>query len=207
MNNVKLNRSPFSSLFRDRFLTGFVVFCIFLNGFVPRFSIPADDYNVLSQIIASQSILLHFFSLSTLPEKIVNELFKEQSMPQAQHKKLPAKQNSNSTNSSSDYTLINADARGALNRHNFCHRIGDQAGNIALLLPSLWAGFSQTSDAALPGVSSVFLILVVFFFLLPRSSLADGAAAIIFNNSEGTQLDLSSWVFSLIITNSHGRPL
>jgi hypothetical protein len=194
------------SLIRNKLVGGCIVICILLNGFVPRFSIEAADYELFSQIIASQSVLLHFLSISSLPEKIVAELFKDQNLPSAQQKKHPAKQGQNSANTSSDFTLVGADARNNLQRCNIGQRTGDFDGTLWGGAPVLRSAI-QSAEKSMPGGSSVFLFLVLFFFLLPRSNLSDGGIVTILTGRQGTQLVHSSWVFYLIFNNYDRRPV
>jgi hypothetical protein len=191
---------------RDKFITGFIVASILLNGFVPKFSIDAAGCEVFSRIMAGQSVLLHFFSLATLPEKIVAEIFKDRSLPPAHHRQHPDGNRQNSVNSSADYSLINADARNAQSRFNCAPRSVDICRKAAMTL-SIFSLAQRASDNVPPGASSFFVVLLMFFFLLPRSSLSDGGAIRISQRLQGTQLVRSSWVFSLIRNYSSGRPL
>jgi len=196
MAMLKVNFFPFLSHVRDRLVTGFIVVCILLNGFVPKFSIDTSGREVFSQIMASQSILLHFFVLSTIPKNIVGEIFKERNLPPAQQKQQPAKQRQNSSNSSADYSALNADTRNAQSRNNCFQRGADTDGKFFIS----WPGVSRTlsvSENYLPGVNSVFVVLLIFFFLRPRSSLPDGAIAIISQRIPETRLAGSSRVFLL----------
>lgn len=179
-----------------KFLAGLMVFCIMVNGFIPRFSIGAKDYEVLSQIMQRQSSLLRFFSFSTLPVKIVNDLFAGRgALPQAAHKKAPKHQDTNTTNTSVDYSFINFDKKTNANRLGVALRIGDAAMQAAGIGVSALVAAARATDEAPPGERFALLALILICFMLPRSSVPDGPASFSFARNPYTQLDKTSWVF------------
>lgn len=184
----------------NRLLAGMLVFCFLLNGFVPRFSLNDDDYAVLEQIFASQSILLQFFSFSTVPVKIVNDLLTQKSAPRAAKQGAPRKQNSNAANTASDYSLITFEKKAGASRLSSVQRPGE---GLTVAADSFYAPahlLRKQSDTV-PWEYSAFLIVLIFFFLLPRSSLSDGG--ILFALYPVTQRARSRWVFLLLTTTAN----
>lgn len=181
-----------------KFLAGLMVFCIMVNGLIPRFSIGAKDYEVLSQIMQRQSSLLRFFSFSTLPVKLVDDLFAGRgALPQSAHKKAPKQQNTNSTNTSADYSFINFDKKTSVNRSGIAQRIGDTAMQAAGAGISVLVTAAKPLDEAPPGERFALLALILLCFMLPRSSVSDGPAVLSFARDTYTQLAKTSWVFYL----------
>lgn len=188
---------------REKILAGLIVFCIFFNGFVPRFAIDADDNNTLSQIIASQSILLQFFSFSSLPVKIVNDLVANAVNPlAAKNGKLPKKDHRNSSNSASDFSFISLDKKTNSGRFGYDRSMPQMENSCVVSSVSRHFALPGILINYLPGECSVFLIFLLLFIMLPRSALSENNSAIRMIKKElKTQLVHASWVFSFIKTN------
>lgn len=185
-----------------RFLAGLMVFCIMINGFIPRFSIGAKDYEVLSDIMQRQSSLLRFFSFSTLPVKLVNDLFAGRgALPQSAHKKAPKHQNTNSSNTSVDHSFIGFDNKTNSGRLGVAQRISDTAKQVAGAGVSALMAAAEPMDEAPPGERFAFLALMLLCFMLPRSSVSDGHASFSFSRKTCTQLAETSWVFYLALVS------
>lgn len=187
----------------NRLLAGVLVFSFFMNGFVPRFSINDEDYAVFEQIMASQSILLQFFAFSTVPVKIVNDLFTQKgATARAAKQDAPRKNTSHAANTASDYSLMTFENRSGSVRLSTLQRPGEGmpvAAADGFYVPS---HIPRMAGDAIPWAYAGFLVVLIFFFLLPRSSLSDGG--ILFALYPLTQRARSRWVF-LLLTNTAYR--
>ncbi|MHB9156056.1 MAG: hypothetical protein ACYC5N_10290 [Endomicrobiales bacterium] len=200
---------PFSYVLlrnKERILAVLIGACFVINGLVPRHRIAADEYEVLSQIMQQQSALLRFFSFSSLPVKLVNDLFSEyHDMAADPSGKTPREGQKKSPDTSSDYSLVSFDKTG-MNRPGFAQRVSEG-------VPAAAGAFQPlpvTPDAGStspPGERHVFLLLLLFLFLLPRSSLSEGAVRAFSFRGYGARLACSSRVFYLPEKAgiSHGR--
>lgn len=188
---------------RERMLAVFVVLCIIVNALMPRFAIDANDYSTLCQIMKSQSVLFEFFSFSTIPVKIVNELFNEQrnEMQPLAGKKSPKNDTSNASNTASDFSITASGFKDVSNR-GYSQK-GSAFGGNAVAVYRNYTGALQDDFAsgAPPGIWFGLFAVLMFFFLRARSALPD-AAAVIYNYAFSKPNSLLNWVFSLSITTS-----
>ncbi|MHB9154690.1 MAG: hypothetical protein ACYC5N_03225 [Endomicrobiales bacterium] len=160
-----------SSSWKGRAIAGLIVLSLFLNGFIPRFDLSENSCSAVTNILASRSLLLQYFSLSVIPLKIVNTLFKERTSPPAP--KPPKKQNNNGANPSSDFTLTGCDKKLSTSRHELKNTglFSVPGGSMSsFLLPDEKA----VRESAFP-LPLILVSFMLFFFLLPRSSLGEEA--------------------------------
>ncbi|MHB9154658.1 MAG: hypothetical protein ACYC5N_03065 [Endomicrobiales bacterium] len=179
-------------------IAGFLVFCLLLNGFVPRFSIGQRERDVLSQLMARQTALLYFLSLSTLPEIILSDLFKKQNQaaPAAQKNKPPREQEDNSANSSSDYSLTAFDKK--LSTPRLEHQGGTGKTVFSSVVSPPPVRYGETRKRCFDPPGSFYLILLLLFFSLARSSVNGNAAVLrLHARMNHTRLDKSR-VFYLL---------
>lgn len=183
---------------RTKLLAVLVVFSFFINGFVPRFSIDVNECVAVSNVLASQSTLLQVISFSALPLKIVNDMFSEKSVPSPEKSAHSGKDDPrNTSNTSVDYSILSCGTNA-----NASRLAGDLQGRDILLKAVCGISLALARSPALaegipPGERYVFLILVLFFFLLPRSSVGDGPAYNLYVKIPSAQLAQASWVFYL----------
>jgi len=205
---IKLGRSLFFSVapMREKALAVFVVLCIFVNALVPKFSIDAKDYSTLCRIMKSQTVLFEFFSLSNLPVKIVNELFTERGgVSPLARKKAPKDDTSNTSNTSSDFSITGSGLRDVSARYS-AQRGFDLNGSGAALLCKYLNALPEAHSSAPPGMCFSLMIVLMFFFLRARSALPDAAAIFSFATNRA-QFRKMNWVFSLYITILPRSPL
>ena len=182
-----------------------IVFSILVNAFIPRFAVSQDDLSTLSQIIEQQSTLLRFFSLSSVPLDIVNQLFAESRVvPNGLQSGKTEKKKEHKTNAQSDFSIISLEGAGNIGKSGAQRLAGKDMG----VLFSEISGFLQNSIRGSPiNISPhpfVFCVILILFFLLPRSSVND-AAAIMTRSRVYTQLGSPSWVFLFPNNNASGR--
>lgn len=157
------------------------VLCVCCNTLVPRFAIDAIDQESMAVIFAQQSSLLCFFSFSSLPMKIVNNLVRgtlSGTVPVRHCPNVPPKkQSSHPADSSSDYSMVRIDKLETAGNHQAVRAGIDSpdpcctaAGGYLLpalsalsrcfsFCPTRWCHFSNT----------------LIFVLLPRSSINEDA--------------------------------
>jgi hypothetical protein len=188
-----------------KILAGCVALFILLSSVVPRFALTGNDYRVLSQVIQTQSLLFSYFSLSALPLTIVYDLFDGARQNPAQQ---PEKESTGSgPNPSTDYSLMNNDSRAGAarleqQRAGYPARAGVSPECRVFPMEALTA---LGRVIAPPGYLCLFVIM--FFFLLPRSSVGEYAARLFLLVQSSAQLWCSSWVFSLSIHHECVRSL
>jgi hypothetical protein len=202
---LKLGRSLLFSAapVREKTLAVFVVLCIAVNALIPKFAIAENDYSTLCKIMQSQSVLLEFFSFSTLPAKIVGELFNEHNpLATAQHKTPAGQDTKNTSNTSSDFSISASTMKDASTKFLSQRSIGDGGFGAVIFRKchSLMPGGERTK--APPGAFFALFIILMFYFLRARSSLPD--AAIFSFAKYKTQFNNLNWVFSLSNTNHQG---
>jgi hypothetical protein len=186
---------------RIKALAVFVVLCIFANALVPKFALDAKDYSTLCQIMKSQSALFEFFSFSTLPIKIVNEIFNEQrGASAASQRKAPRDDTSNASNTSSDFSITGA-AFQDVSRF-LSQRGADFGGGGALAVFAKNLSVLPGSDSGNPPVIPLIaFILLMFYFLRARSALPDAAIIMPVKGSKISRLVTASRDFSLSINS------
>ena len=168
-------------------------FCIVFNGLVPRFALGENDRAVLCRIIASQSVLLDFFSFSVLSGKIVNNLFYDGAFPWQEHSRYPSDKNKNSKNSSSAYSILSFDKRSN-SRMEYGSQGVSGGGNGRFAL-SVWnfeatrAMFKRQWYAKWRLI--VYLLLMLMMYGLARSGIEEASAekAILINGNKTPNLD------------------
>jgi hypothetical protein len=182
---------------KDRLIVGCIVLCILLNGFVPRFSIDQRDYEVLNQILQSQSILIQFFSCSSLPLKIVTDLFSQPGA--ADTPKKSSGQHLPAANASADYSLMSLDNKLAGSRSQFTRTA---VFGTDLSLHRVASSVKLTVDQMNYPISPhpvFFAIILMFFFLFPRSSIPEGVIMLFrVRGNIFSQFAYANWDFSLI---------
>jgi hypothetical protein len=165
--------SLFPSILPGKYLAAVTVFCLLVNVAAPRCNISPRDYDVLSQVMGVQTMLMECFSLSAIPMKIIGELMKDAAAtaPGQQRKK---KQDGNTPAASTDFSIVSAETRMGLARYS--HGVTAGVGCTSL------SDMFQCGDANSAPLRSpveppggVGVILLLFFFLLPRSGLDDNA--------------------------------
>lgn len=147
-----------------------LMFCMFVNFLVPRFAIEPGDFDVLSKIIKSQSTLLYFFSMTTFPMKVVDDLFTREMSP-TQRNESRSENKTNKANTSSDFSLVTPNNGLNLMRSEYGRSwtLDTMIGQNALHSSELLYRFSGTA----PGTGVLFVCAVMFFFLRPRSAIDD----------------------------------
>ncbi|MHB9154449.1 MAG: hypothetical protein ACYC5N_02000, partial [Endomicrobiales bacterium] len=179
-----------------RFLAGAIFFCFILNGFVPRFSFQVNDYSAVSRALAGESLLFQYLSFSSLPLKIVGSLMSESGvLPSSGQKKAPEQEQRKSEDTSTDYSLAGSDNRTNAGRCVYSPRLPGPALPAAGATRAAVSAASKTSASPPSGESHALFLAVLFFFLLPRSSLSEEAAGIFFRKGDSTRFEFSSRVF------------
>ena len=209
MESKRLSKSAgmeFSHLpLKNGILAVMIVLSILVNAFIPRFAVSQDDLSTLSQIIDQQSTLLRFFSLSSLPLDIVNQLFADSQVSSGSIQTGKSeKKKEHKTNTQSDFSIISLEGAGNIGKSGSQRLAGK---DISVSLAEI-TGFMQNSIRGSPIHVSphpfIFCIILILFFLLPRSSVND-AAAIMNRSRVYTQLGKPSWVFLFPINYAAGR--
>ncbi|MBN1822684.1 MAG: hypothetical protein JW803_00030 [Endomicrobiales bacterium] len=185
----------------NRFLAGFIFLCIAVNGLVPRFAMNSQDAETLSKIMQNQSVLLSFFSFSTLPVKIVNELMAQNmGVKTSADKNIPAKDAKNTANTSTDYSLTGADIR-TNSRIISNLRSADLAAKfVSSAAISLKEAPRIAESSCLPGGTCALLMLMMFFLILARSALPADASIMFYIGKKISRLATTSRDFYLSIT-------
>ncbi|MEI8217861.1 MAG: hypothetical protein WCG51_02270 [Elusimicrobiota bacterium] len=194
--NFSAKNSP-SGLALRRALAGLTVFCILANGLSPRFAIQEDDFAVASQIAATQSQLLQFFILATLPVSIVEGLMNTGTAVPSSRPHHAKNTEKNSANTSADYSLVSVQKNLNINRHGGLHTLLRDYTQLAGLFRSCQFSVDNLQSRAAPPLG-VGLCMLLFFFLLPRSGLDDNARRISLGNFYARFVSTNR-VFSLFI--------
>jgi hypothetical protein len=165
-----------------------IIFCIMLNCFVPRFSLSAHNQDIIAQILSSQSSLLQFFSLSTVPLKIVGSIFENsRTLPCSAGTKLPGTDDEGRcADSSTDYSVCACGKRSAAPQFGIGHQ-SDIAGRVSLQT-ALFQGNMGKGQAGPVAHTITCPAVVRFVFLLPRSTIGDDEAVIRDRASNTAQL-------------------
>jgi hypothetical protein len=189
------------SALRSKLMAVFVIFCLLANAFLPKFALNQRDYDVLSEIMANQSLLLSYLSFSTIPMKIVSDLFTEKNaVATGKTGKQKSEDKANSASASSEFSLMNACSQNLRVAPQWTSGFGGSLPAVALHASRTVLSPSENLCAA--AGFRIFLLLVLFFFMLPRSSVGDYYILKSFPIRVCTQLAVQSWVFYLpIITD------
>ncbi|MFC1501562.1 hypothetical protein ACFL58_03850 [Elusimicrobiota bacterium] len=189
----------FSRARKMRFLACLVVFCIAFNALVPRFSIGASQVDFLSKVVQCESAVLDFFTLYSLPMKIIDKLFPDKNTLTASKNQNNTEKSRNGTNASSDFSIFGVD-----NVNNWKYSSQRTVGT-EWELEKMTAGILvvASSNPMLPKIWQIYmaLLLLMCFFMLPRSSIDDAYITYLKNNKLVTQLRTLSWVFHLYRRN------
>lgn len=155
-----------------------LVFCLLMNGFVPRFSISGKTYELFSQIATNQSSILTLFSFSTIPLKLVNEIYAgKQGAAQKEH---PPKKTEDTANSSADFSLF-AQSKTALSERHALGRAGLAHAVVQVSFTTrLLYSLPEAARGAPPGHALAVLVFLVFLFILPRSNISEEVARLRF---------------------------
>jgi len=149
-----------------------------------------------------QTTLLRFFSLSTIPLDIVNELFAQsQNVSTTAKKDSSEKKQGHKANSSSDFSIISLERTQSIGKSNVW-RSGAKDANMAFIsVASLFKNYIRGSPPTICPHSFIFCAFLILFFLLPRSSTNENYAAVLTIVSKYTQLGFPSWVFYCLINS------
>ncbi len=181
---------------RNSLLAVVIVFSILINAFIPRFALSQEDSDVFSQIMQQQTTLLKFFSLSTIPLDIVNQLFAQGQNVQAAAKKDTAEKKKNrKTNNSADFSIISLEKTQNISKPN---SLRQNAGDLVSIFFNAFSPFNSNIRGSPPTINPhtfIFCAFLLLFFLLPRNSTNDTYAIILTIASKYTQLGFPSWVF------------
>ena len=150
-----------------------MLFSMLANFLLPRCAVELKDYELLSGIMKSQSILLYMFYFQIAPLKVVKALYgKQESCSRATKTEEKDNQSPAHANTSADFSLVGADKSVVLNRllKGMC------AGNI---WQSLWMPDKRDiikSKTWINRFSGGFfnvtiLILAIFMVARPRSGI------------------------------------
>jgi len=160
-----LNATPMK-----KYTTCITMICMAVNFLIPRFSVGQETFNNLSTLLKNQSPLISFFTLSSIPIKLVSELLAKDISASAHGKSRPQKDDSRSANTSADYSLLSANAVSYVK-------------NVFVKIPAHIATFAMQSAvnrcesprccAGVPGQGVLLLFTLMFFFLRPRSAIDD----------------------------------
>src|SRR3989339_1258735 len=94
-----------------------MLFSMLANFMLPRCSVELKDYELLSSIMRSQSILFYMFYFHIAPLKVVKALYdKQESCSRPGKTRESGSQSPAHPNSSADFSLVGADKPGVLNR-------------------------------------------------------------------------------------------
>jgi hypothetical protein len=158
---------------QSRMLAVFIIGAIVVNNLVPRAFMTLLDNEDISRIIASQSVLTDFFYHSTLPIKIMNKVMQGMTGMSGQ------KDGTNPTNDPAPRPNTSADsATLAPAAGSFTRDIGDLSSSGFAHFAAL--GMFCYFDVLLKNCpctdALIFLtLMMLFFFLLPRSSVGEDA--------------------------------
>lgn len=148
--------------------------CLFINGLVPRYSIPARGYDVLSRVMGAHAPLLELFSLSAIPIKIVGQLMKDAAGAPVE-KERGQNREGTSAGASTDFSTVTAEARAGTSREV----VDTPGGSTALSLQNgivrhehMNSTLLGTDEGPPGGIGWIILLLL---FLLPRSGIDDNA--------------------------------
>ena len=176
MNRFKISNHSvcFSSFMALKPLALFVVLCMFLNGFVPQFSIKFEDKDIAEKIMVSQKAAFQsFFALSALPIQLVTKLLqKEGVLPGgALDGQESSKDNKkeNSTTSSAEFSLINLDKKITVSKYTgFTSPFSGQS-LLSGIFNINFEDCAPLNTGVLPLIFIVFALM--FFVILPRGSI------------------------------------
>lgn len=149
------------------------------SGFVPSLSLNDVDKEEIARIIASQSVLTSFFYHTTLPMKMVNMILAEKqaaagassSAPSREEERQPAKAASDAAIIPASVTLIKAAASRLLNP--FISPVEQYICGFLSNHTVLLASTRVPGEGYLPA-----MIILLCFFMLPRSSIGGEASAL-----------------------------
>ena len=188
-------------------LRGLIIGGILLNGGMPRLIIETPKCEPVRMIVKNQAVFLQVFSLSTLPIKIVSELMEEGNVLRCKSgEERPKEAEGKNSDTSSEYSIVNTEKRaGQLRYENVTGRAGSVAGPVSAIELAGITGPGSVSGNSSPPL----VVFAVFFglFLLPRSSIGEGAAAIRNNGILISQPAGAGWVFSFEKINTLNRSL
>ncbi|MCB4790303.1 MAG: hypothetical protein LHV68_00270 [Elusimicrobia bacterium] len=170
-------------------LAGLVIFSLLLNSIA--MNIDPRETELLGQVVKSQSVLLNVFFLSTIPIKIVNNLFNEYRNPDPAVAKKAAKEKSkNAKNTSADFSIfasgINSETIRSNSNRVFTAVYKDSDSILNIICPA--NVFTRGSPGG--GGTSVFVLLMLMLFsLLPRGTI-DASAVIYLHRIFSAQLEV-----------------
>ena len=161
-----------------------ITVCLFANIMLPKFNIESGDYETFCKIISNQPVFSQFCTLSSVPVKIVNELFQEQN-PLAQHlsaneKPVSKSQKAEKANSSADFLLLSAKENVSLKTCN--SRVSPLLSSLdkSSLLHPAGLGLERIEiSAGYLYVCPLILSLLILFYVLPRGAIEDSAMILI----------------------------
>ena len=147
-----------------------MMLCMVVNFLIPRFSVGQETFDSLSSLIKNQSPLLYFFSLSSLPMKMVNELLVKEIGASAKNESRPQENDSRSANTSADYSLLSTNA-ASYAKSVFVKAWAQVAP--PTISPSAPRAESTNYIGGAPGQGFLLMFALMFFFLRPRSAIDD----------------------------------
>ncbi|MGA2090888.1 MAG: hypothetical protein ABSH12_05435 [Endomicrobiales bacterium] len=156
-----------------KLITATAIFCMVFNGLAPRYSITPHDYDELSRVVGTQILLMQFFSFSTIPMTIVNQLMRDVAgKPHANHH--TKKQSGTSTEASAGFSIVSGETRQIFNRG--AASFPDAPSHLSPVC-MFQQGYLNRSTQGPPVDPPIGFIvnLLLFFFLLPRSGIEDHA--------------------------------
>lgn len=159
-------------LINKKFFTILTIVSLFINSFIPNFSIEMNEYSMIFETIKQQTTIIQFFTFSSMPIKIISDIISEESgfnvFESSKKTDQKKKKAPNSHNTSSECTLergiYNLNIKSVKEKNLW----NQTFQNIKLFLYFKIIDYgSNTKNIYIYEISH-------FFFLLPRSSLSDG---------------------------------
>jgi hypothetical protein len=159
----------------------FAVLCVCVNTFTPRLTVETIDTESFREILSQQPNLLYFFSLSSLPLAIMNDIMSDRipsTQPEKGKKPVPKKQTDRHASSSAEFSLVRADRTETLKADQTL-KAGSSSDHGQTFLSGRHPPpqVSMLFIRYLSWQSRLYLFwALMFFFLLPRSSVNEDAS-------------------------------
>lgn len=177
-------------------VSAMVLLCMVTNCIVPRFAVGSIDPDLFSKILKSQTALFEYFSFSALPLDIVNSLLSKNAPINSTDEATPVQKKTDSKGTSHEFVFISVQLQTTL--------VKPLAQKSVNLVVSSVSGVSQaylllkdSLDPPRHGSQGFYLLFLLCFFMLPRSSVNDAYAVIVKRIAHTTRFECSNRVFHL----------
>jgi len=151
-----------------------IFFSFIINLLVPRFFVNSLNLEFFEKIIQSQTIVFEYFSFTKLPLEIVNSLFStNRSCLDLKAKCTPGSKKKPANSGCGDFSFISIKRiQNIMKNPGIAH----WGLTISAALPICLSGLPKSNSSSHPiGALAVFLSILLYISLLPRSSLNDSA--------------------------------